>query len=198
MAKAAACAFVIFLYAVSWPAAAQTRPAPEQILYQNWHAFFSALNKSDRSTKTIERLLDTHVLPRADIEYMSRFIAGPVWRSSKNSLRKAFTKAFYQLLRRTYANPIARLPHLNLQILPMRRNLSHDRVIVSALVNLSGQRIPVHFYMRFTHDRWKAYDVKVLSFSLLNAYRIRLSGVIRRAGLEGALNLLSPTAAASP
>ncbi len=131
-----------------------------------------------------------------DFRKMSRLVLGKNWRlpkikklKEKRRLRKRFTRAFRDLLIRTYSNALAEAAGMvkNIKYSSTRKNAKittvHSKVYRKN--NSAPVNIDYVMYKRKSRSKWKVYNVIVEGVSLVTTYRTEFGRDIRRIGIKG-------------
>lgn len=145
----------------------------------------------------IEELL----LPVFDVPYATRLVLGRHGRDASPEQRRAFGKAFYRFLVRSYADAIVEYnpENLEIEVRPSRGEPDPDRARVrTEIVRPGGENIPVDYTLRHTDDGWKVYDVTIEGVSYITNYRNSFDSEIRQRGLDAVIERLQERANRDP
>ena len=139
----------------------------------------------------VHRLVDELFLPNIDFDRVSALILGRYWRDSTPRQRRAFQRAFKDMLINTYAHAMNSLSDWEIRYLPSRPGPDVRRVTVRTEILYGGRKpIPVDYRMVYEDARWLAYDVSVDGISLLTTFRSIFTGIARERGLDGLIREL--------
>jgi len=126
-----------------------------------------------KNPQTVYRIIRNRLLPHVDITGMSRSAIGKqAWQNATAGERQQFTRAFSQLVTRTYARALAQYTNETVQFLPVRGGYQgKKRVQVHSSINRAGGRpIKVNYRVIQRQGRWKIYDFIIEGVSLLHNY----------------------------
>jgi len=136
------------------------------------------LKKTERAQerRLAVRRIATEIL---DVEEISRRCLGRHWDARSARERQEFMQVFGELLERAY---IARLEsYSDEKIAVLGDAVEGDRAIVrTKVVTRRGAEIPVDYRMLRRGKSWRAYDVVLGGFSLVDSYRAQFDKVIER------------------
>ncbi|MCC5791095.1 MAG: ABC transporter substrate-binding protein [Legionellaceae bacterium] len=164
--------------------------SPVPMLEQAANEILSTLaqNKAVLKSKPeiIYQAVERHLLPKVDVVGMSRSVLGrQAWMKASQSERKAFTKAFTQLVIRTYAAPLAEYSNESVKFLPVRGNADNRFMRVnSIIVRPSGKDIPLAYSMVSKNGQWKIYDLSVEGVSLLQSFRSQFAQALQNSNIQ--------------
>lgn len=102
------------------------------------------------------------------------------WAAMNEQQRVEFTKAFFELMKRTYYGKLSQLDvsHVtvlykgNIELSPTKRNLQ------TSMKN-SGSGFSVDYKFALRNDRWAIYDMEVEGISLLASYRSQFDDFLK-------------------
>ena len=195
--KNIACSLVIGLGLVchSFGLANAAGADPETIVRQATAEIYRAL---DEQCETIQRepehlyaLVDSILMPHADLHRMSQWVLGKYWRDASDSQRREFIEQFRQLLIRTYSTAVQLASLEDISYLPTREGTRSDRTTVRTEINRPGNATVAVFYLVYqTGGDWFVYDIQVDGVSLVNNYRTTFAEEIRGKGFSGLIDSL--------
>jgi ABC-type transport system involved in resistance to organic solvents, auxiliary component len=176
-------------------AAAASEP-PRVVVEQTIQQVLDTLEENaaviDDNPDAVEALVADIVLPRFDFELMSRFVLGQHWRQADSAQREAFTRAFRDLLVRTYISAVEDYSGEDVQIPAQRIPDDADRVSVQTeIVRPDGPSIPIDYRLFLRSGEWKVFDVSVEGVSLVQNYRAQFSDIVRADGLDELIERVS-------
>ncbi|WP_069472180.1 MlaC/ttg2D family ABC transporter substrate-binding protein [Candidatus Marithrix sp. Canyon 246] len=124
---------------------------------------------------------------------MSRLVLGKNWRRAKRAERKRFTKAFRNLLIRTYSNALSEAAGMVKNIKYSSTRRSSRRTTVHSKVYRRNNSAPVNidYVMYKRRGKWKVYNVIVEGVSLVTNYRTEFGRDIRRMGMNGLIRKIN-------
>lgn len=138
----------------------------------------------------IYKTVEQNLLPHVDVEGMSRSVLGrQAWMKANASERQQFSRAFTQLVMRTYASPLAEYKDETIKFLPIRGNLNGRFLRVNSLiVRSSGPDIPVSYSLVSKNGDWKIYDMSVEGVSLLQSFRNQFAQVLQNSSMQNLIH----------
>lgn len=174
-------------FALNAAAAEMTDPA--KFVEGRAQAVLSALDGKrelvSQDPKIAQDIVERELLPSIDVDYISKLVLGPHWRSASEEQRVQFQQAFKRFLLNSYAQGLAEFTEDRLQIRPLRGEPNPRRTIVETSVTReNGQAVPVAYTMRWTDDGWKMYDVIIEGISYVRNYRTDFNSEIEQKGLD--------------
>ena len=167
---------------------AQSSPVP--MLEQTANQILDTLKKNQASLKSnhqiIFQAIERYLLPNVDVMGMSRSVLGrDAWGRATLDEKKAFTKAFTQLVIRTYASPLAEYSGETVRFLPLRGAVDGRFTRVTSVISRSnGQKIPLSYNLVSKNGQWKIYDLSVEGVSLLQSFRSQFGQVLQRSSIK--------------
>ncbi|MES9899790.1 MAG: ABC transporter substrate-binding protein [Sedimenticola sp.] len=183
---------LLLLFALQ-PATAATEPntivkeTADRILAE----VISLKQELDESPGRIYPLVEHILLPRFDFVRMSRLVLGKHWRRAGAEEKKAFTRAFRELLVRTYTTALLNYSGQEIDYLPMRAMADATEVTVNTEVSSAGAPpVPINYKLHLVDDEWKVFDVVIDGISLVSNYRSNFASEIRRRKLSGLIGRL--------
>ncbi len=201
----AACLLLVASQIVSAAAAAGTTnaQAAQTLITTTADRMLSALKSDDKTLRDnprrVYKLVEKHLLPHIDFEYMSRIVLAKSWPSATAKQRKRFIHEFRQFLIRFYTAALVEytkghnIPKDLMQFLPLRTVPGENKVTVRSEIRQpeSAQAIPVSYRLYLSGNQWKVYDVNVDGISMVVNYRSNFMREIRKAGLDGLIARLA-------
>ncbi|HEX7029066.1 MAG TPA: ABC transporter substrate-binding protein [Gammaproteobacteria bacterium] len=146
-----------------------------------------------------QRIVREELLPHIDVDYISRLVLGPHWRSASEEQRTRFQEAFQSFLLSSYAQGLADFTEDRLQVMPLRGEPNPRRTIVQTEVTReNGQAVPVAFTLHWTDGGWQLFDVIIEGISYVRNYRTDFNSEIEQKGLDSLIARLESNGAAKP
>lgn len=167
---------------------AQNSPIP--MLEKTANGIIATLKQNKANLKNnpniIYNTVATHLLPIVDVTGMSRSVLGKsAWTKASESQKAQFSKAFTQLVIRTYSSPLAEYSDETVQFLPVRGALNSRFIRVnSIIVRSAGQNIPLTYSLVDKNGQWKIYDISVEGVSLLQSFRSQFAQVLQSSSID--------------
>lgn len=168
---------------------------PEKFVKERAQAVLSAIDGKREQVgsdpKIAQEIVRRELLPAVDIDYISRLVLGPHWRSASEEQRTQFQDAFTQFLLNSYAQGLSEFTEDRLQIRRLRGEPDARRTIIETSVTRpNGQAVPVAYTLRWTDDGWKMYDVIIEGISYVRNYRTDFNSEIEQKGLNSLITRL--------
>ena len=132
-------------------------------------------------------LVEREILPSVDFTAMSKLILGKHWKKATPEQRKAFIRAFRNLLVNTYTKSLKQYANQEIRFFPERTKIKGKYATVySEFVPGNGQRnVPVIYKLRKDKDgNWKAYNLEIEGLSVVKNFRTDFSAEINAKGLD--------------
>jgi len=175
------------LVAFSFMATAKAAPNPMVQMKSVTNQMLAALKKNrarlKRNPKYINRLVRRIVLPHADVKGMSRSVVGrTAWKSSSKSQQAAFSKAFTNVVIRTYASALNAYTDETVKFYPVRGGYQGKRrvEIHTRVIRSDGPPIPVNYRLALKKNNWKIYDLNVEGVGLLQSFYAQFQDELSR------------------
>jgi len=134
----------------------------------------------------VQNTVRSHLLPHVDVSGMARSVLGRnAWYHASADERKRFTKAFTDLVVRTYSAPLMEYTDEKIMFLPERVAPSGRFTRVnSVIIRPGGQRIPLSYSLVKKKDAWKIYDFSVEGVSLLQSFKSQFGQILRTTDMD--------------
>lgn len=180
---------------LSWTLALGEDPEPEQVVEETANQVVQAVvarrEELRQDPDALHALVEEHLLPHVDDEYVARLVLGVHWRRASPEQRDRFHQVFYQSLVRTYAEGLLEVTDERVRVLPRRGELDPQRTMVRTEV-LRGNAPPisVNYVLRRAGSDWLVYDVIIEGISYVSTYRSMFSSEINRSGLDALIERL--------
>lgn len=183
--------FSVFLcLCSSWVFAAESpvpmlQNAAEQIL----QVLKQNKGKLEQNPQVIYQAVQRHLVPIVDVTGMSRSVLGrQAWIKATPSERSQFTRAFTQLVIRTYSKPLSSYQDEQVKFMPLRGAPSGRFVRVNSLiVRPSAKDIPLAYSLVNKNGQWRVYDLSVEGVSLLQSFRSQFAQELRNGSMADLL-----------
>lgn len=150
----------------------QTISEPAMVLKQGLDALTGHLVNRGSDRIRLLSFLEQKITPYFDFQQMSRWAAGPQWRSlnPKQRLKLAYElkQEFFKIL----VGRLTRSPNLTIEYLEPQRQQRGNKVSLGVKIyNQRSQPVRVDFRLHKTRNGWKIYDVVANSSSLVDYFR---------------------------
>jgi phospholipid transport system substrate-binding protein len=134
----------------------------------------------------IFQAVERYMLPNVDVTGMSRSVLGrQAWLKATTAERAEFSKAFTQLVIRTYATPLAEYTDETVTFSPVRGPLAGRFVRVnSQIVRTHANNIPLTYSLVSKNGQWKIYDLSVEGVSLLQSFRSQFAQALQNSNMK--------------
>lgn len=189
--------FIVILFAMSLSASVHSmeRVAADVLIKSTSEQVLKALEDQKELLKKdpdhVYKLVDEIILPHLDFEKMAKLALGKNWRKADAKQQKEFTKAFRQLLVRTYSKSLSEYTGQKIIYLPFRMKEGATQATVKTEISQdSGFPIPIEYTLFLKKDAWKVYDIKIDGLSLVTNYRGTFAKEIRAKGISGLIKRL--------
>lgn len=173
---------------------AQSSPVP--MLEKSANGIIATLKENKANLKKnpsiIYKAVETNLLPQVDVIGMSRSVLGrQAWAKATPAERDQFSRAFTQLVIRTYAAPLTKYSDETVQFLPLRGSLNSRFVrINSVIVRSEGQNIPLTYSLVSKDGQWKIYDLSVEGVSLLQSFRSQFAQALQNSSITDVIKTM--------
>lgn len=185
---------LLVLLAAGWAHA--TAPSAREVIMQAGDRLVQALQDQREAVKqdmdVAYRLAEETVIPHIDFERITRWVSGRHWRGATPEQQQRLTRAFQELLTRSYVTAMVTyvdqiLANADNVEYPAGRSRQDERnAVVTMLIKLeNNQTAVVQYQMFLSEDGWKIYDVVAEGVSLAITYRSTFTQEISRGGMEG-------------
>lgn len=164
--------------------------SPVQMLDQSAQQILSTLKQNKVSLKqnpqVIYQAVKRYLLPIVDVQGMSRSVLGrQAWNAASSAERADFTRAFTQLVIRTYATPLAEYTDETIKFLPQHAAATGQFTRVnSVIIRSKGPNIPLSYSLVSKNGQWKVYDLSVEGVSLLQSFRSQFDQALQNASIR--------------
>ncbi|KTD39260.1 toluene tolerance protein Ttg2D [Legionella nautarum] len=138
------------------------------------------------NTQVIYQAVEHYLLPNVDVSGMSRSVLGrKAWGEASSAEKQQFSRAFTQLVIRTYSTPLAEYTDETVKFLPIRGSLESRFIRVnSIIVRSKGKNIPLSYSLISKNGQWKIYDLSVEGVSLLQSFRSQFAEALQNSSMQ--------------
>ena len=146
----------------------------------------------DSDENYLQSKVDELVIPKLDIELMSKIVLGKKnWTSMNPSLHTKFQEAFRSLMVKTYMKSLTSFDGEKLKFLPYKIGKRKDLAKVKSVYLLSEGALNVNYSLRLDQSGiWKVYDINIDGISLLRNYRSDFRSHIERHSIDSLITEL--------
>ena len=156
-------------------------------------AFISENKESlDSDENFLRSKVDELVIPKLDIELMSKIVLGKKnWMSMSISEQKEFQLAFRGLMVRTYMKSLTSFDGEKIKFLLYKKGKRDDVARVKSVYLLKEGELHVNYSLKMNDSgSWKVYDINIDGISLLRNYRSDFKNHIEKEGVRSLINTL--------
>jgi phospholipid transport system substrate-binding protein len=123
-----------------------------------------------------------------DFREMSKRVLGKTWREIDNQEREKFTILMTKLLENVYIGKLEGYSGESIEF--VAETVKGGRAQVTTLIENSGEKIPVHYIMRSSDNKWLVYDINIEGVSLVRNYREQFKSVLRTDDYQGLVKVI--------
>ena len=147
----------------------------------------------------VNTYLVREIAPYFDLQYMSRWAAGPLYRQLNPAQRGALAKGLGQLFFKNMATHLAGYPGANIRYLPSKDPRGKEATVRVQVGGQAGGQaggqhrasVRLDFRMYKSDNGWKVFDVQANGRSAVVHYRQLLAKMSRQGGIQGMLQQLA-------
>lgn len=143
---------------------------------------------SETSLKGVYNLVDKYIIPYADFDEMSQWVAGrKVWGKATEKTKESFMDAFKILLVRTYATALNSYTNEKVVFPQQKLDLTKQRIQIRSTIvrtNEKQENIRVDYRLLKKNSKWYVYDIIIEGVSILQGFQAQFSNEIKQKGLE--------------
>ena len=140
----------------------------------------------------VHAYLATEIAPYFDLEYMSRWAAGPLYRRLDPEQRFALAKGLGQLFFQNMATQLAGYQGGEIRYLPSNDPRGREATVRVQVAGANRMPVRIDFRMyRGEEGNWKVFDVQANGRSAVVHYRQLLANMSRQNGIQGMLKQLA-------
>ena len=146
----------------------------------------------DSDENYLRTKVDELVIPKLDIELMSKIVLGKKnWTSMNPILRTKFQKAFRSLMVKTYMKSLTSFDGEKIKFLPYKKGKRLDVARVKSVYLLNEGELSVNYSLKLNKSaEWKVYDINIDGISLIKNYRSDFKSHIERDGIDSLIKEL--------
>ena len=146
----------------------------------------------DTNENYLKSKVDELVVPKLDIELMSKLVLGKKnWLSMNKLYQKRFQLAFRGLMVRTYMKSLTSFDGEKIKFLPYKKGKRMDIARVKSVYLLREGELNVNYSLKMNRSgSWKVYDINIDGISLLKNYRSDFKSHIQRNGIDSLIEEL--------
>lgn len=140
-------------------------------------------NKAERRTKIM-----ASIKTGFNFREMSKRILGRSWKDISDADKDYFTELMTKLLENVYIGKLEGYSGQTVGYVDER--IKGKRAQVSTLIEDDGIKIPVHYIMTLTGQKWMVYDINIEGVSLVRNYKEQFKSILRTEKFEGLIKVL--------
>ena len=146
----------------------------------------------DTDENYLKAKVDELVVPKLDIELMSKLVLGKKnWISMDKLLQNRFQLAFRGLMVRTYMKSLTSFDGEKIKFFPYEKGKRMDIARVKSVYFLREGELNVNYSLKMNRSgNWKVYDINIDGISLLKNYRSDFKSHIQRNGIDSLIGEL--------
>jgi ABC-type transporter MlaC component len=146
----------------------------------------------DSNENYLRTKVDELVIPKLDIELMSKIVLGKKnWTSMDPILRTKFQQAFRNLMVKTYMKSLTSFDGEKIKFLPYKKGKRPDVARVKSVYLLNEGELSVNYSLKLNKSaEWKVYDINIDGISLIKNYRSDFKSHIERDGIDSLIEEL--------
>ena len=146
----------------------------------------------DSDENYLRAKVDELVIPKLDIELMSKIVLGKKnWTSMNPILRMKFQQVFRSLMVKTYMKSLTSFDGEKIKFLPYKKGKRLDVARVKSVYLLNEGELSVNYSLKLNKSaEWKVYDINIDGISLIKNYRSDFKSHIERDGIDSLIEEL--------
>ena len=138
-------------------------------------ALFISENKEtlENDESFLQAKVDELIVPKLDIQLMSKIVLGKkIWLSINSYQKNKFVLAFRGLMVKTYMKSFTAFDGEKIKFIPYIKGKRPDIAKVKSIYVLSEGQIAVNYRLKLNKsNEWKVFDISIDGISLLRNYR---------------------------
>lgn len=119
---------------------------------------------------------------------MSRRVLGKTWREIDAADRDNFTSIMTKLLENVYVGKMEEYSGGDIEYVD--EAIKGSRAQVTTLIEDNGVKLPIHYIMHKTDEKWMVYDINIEGVSLVRNYQEQFKSILRKDGYAGLVKVL--------
>ena len=142
-------------------------------------------DKFESDDEFLRSKMNSVVMPKLDIELMSKIILGKkIWTSLSDDQKVEFVKAFKYRMTSTYMKSITAFDGEKVEFLPYKPGKKENIAFVKSIYLIPGGDIAVDYRLIKKSEEWKVYDIIFDGISLMKNYRADFREHVSQNGIE--------------
>tara|TARA_B100001741_G_C16419013_1_gene535250 strand:+ start:277 stop:864 length:588 start_codon:yes stop_codon:yes gene_type:complete len=148
-------------------------------------------DKFESDDEFLRSKMNSVVMPKLDIELMSKIILGKkIWTSLSDDQKVEFVKAFKYRMTSTYMKSITAFDGEKVEFLPYKPGKKENIAFVKSIYLIPGGDIAVDYRLIRKDQNWKVYDIIFDGISLMKNYRADFRQHVSENGIESLISSL--------
>ena len=123
-----------------------------------------------------------------DFHEMSRRVLGRTWNEITPEQQNYFVTQMTKLLENVYVGKLETYTGQAVEFVAER--IKGNRAQVTTLIEDEGVKLPVHYIMRKTGNKWMVYDINIEGVSLIRNYKEQFRSILRQQKYEGLIKTI--------
>ena len=134
--------------------------------------------------------VDELIIPKLDIELMSKIVLGKkIWLSINSYQREKFILAFRGLMVKTYMKSLTAFNGEKIKFIPYIKGKRPDVAKVKSIYLLPEGEIAVNYRLKLDKvNEWKVFDISIDGISLLRNYRSDFQNHVEAHGINALID----------
>ena len=157
-------------------------------------AQFISENKEilEKDESFLQAKVDELIIPKLDIQLMSKIVLGKkIWLSINSYQKDKFILAFRGLMVKTYMKSLTTFDGEKIKFIPYIKGKRADVAKVKSIYLLSEGEIAVNYRLKLNKsDEWKVFDISIDGISLLRNYRSDFQNHVEVSGINSLISVL--------
>lgn len=123
-----------------------------------------------------------------DFREMSRRVLGRTWTKITSEQQDYFVVQMTKLLENVYVGKLEAYTGQTVEFVEER--IKGNRAQVTTLIEDQGVKLPVHYIMQKTGNKWMVYDINIEGVSLIRNYMEQFRSILRQKDYEGLIKTI--------
>jgi len=123
-----------------------------------------------------------------DFREMSRRVLGRTWNTITPEQQDYFVGQMTKLLENVYVGKLETYTGQTVEFVEER--IKGNRAQVTTLIEDQGVKMPVHYIMQKTGNKWMVYDINIEGVSLIRNYTEQFRSILKQKDYEGLIKTI--------
>jgi phospholipid transport system substrate-binding protein len=177
------CVFLLF-----WPPSVWAVESPLETVRQATDQAVAILHDpalKDHVQERREKFWQT-VLPKFDVQEISKRCLGPQWNTITEKQRQEFTQLFVELVKRSYQNTLEHQTKDAQFSFDQERVEGDDAEVETRILGPAQEKaLAVNYRLHQVGGRWRIYDVVAENVSLVRNYHTQFDRILKSSSYDG-------------